>query len=221
MKSCLRVVFRLKTELLLAAFGAAVGVHLVRIDAPGLSALGAMLAGAGIAAGAAVLTRSGELALAWNCPRLDALGLRTDSRRLPWPILRAADAALGALDDGKAYRSFFPEARADLLRSACRVIDAHRLRTRAEKALREAPPGVARQHLEQQVARADAELAELSRLLLEVRARFIASTNPMPSVEDPAPSLRALEERTGALGEAIDELQRGTARPPVRIGGSR
>jgi hypothetical protein len=213
MKPWFRVAYRLKAELALAALGALVGIHVALSPVPGLAALAALLAALGAAAGVSVLTRKGELALAWNCPRLDALGLRSDSRHLPWSTLRAAEAALGALEqEGGVYREFFPQARADLLRSACRVLDAHRLGRRAERALREAPPGVARQHLERQRLRADQEVLELTRVLCELRARFVASTAPLPSVEDPTPSLRALEQRTGALAQAIDE---------VRVGGHR
>jgi hypothetical protein len=206
----LRVLFRVKAELFMATFGALAGMHLALARVPAYAALAALTAAVAAAAGVAVLTRSGELALAWNCPRLDRLGLRTDSGHLPWSTLRAAEAALAALEqEGGAYREFFPQARADLLRSACRVVDAHRLSRRAERALREAPPGVARQHLERQQLRADKELLELTRVLCELRARFVAFTAPMPSVEDPVPSLRALEQQTGALAQAIDEVRTG------------
>jgi hypothetical protein len=213
MKSLVRVLFRLKTEVALAALGAAVGVHLAVFQAPAYAVLAALVAGLAAGAGMAVLTRSGELALAWNCPRLDALGLRSDSRDAPWAILRAAETTLAALDhEGGAYREFFPEARGNLLKSAYRVLDANGLRLRAERALREAPPGVARQHLERQRLRADQELLELTRMLHELRARLVAATAPMPRVDDAAPGLRALEQQTGALAEAIDH---------VRVGGPR
>jgi hypothetical protein len=159
MKSLVRVLFRLKTEVALSMLGAVVGVHLAMMRSPEFAVLAAVLAGLATGAGIAVLTRSDELTLAWNCPRLDALGLRSDSRDAPWAILRAAEATLAALEhEGGAYREFFPDARANLLKSAYRVLDANGLRLRAERALRDAPPGVARQHLERQCLRADQEL---------------------------------------------------------------
>jgi hypothetical protein len=213
MKSLVRVLFRLKTEVALAVLGAVVGVHLAMLIAPVAVVLAAVLAGLATGAGIAVLTRSGELTLAWSCPRLDALGLRSDSRAAPWAILRAAEATLAALEhEGGAYREFFPEARANLLKSAYRVLDANGLRLRAERALRDAPPGVARQHLERQCLRADQELLELTRMLQELRARLVAATAPMPRVDDAQAGLRALEQQTGALAEAIDH---------VRVGGPR
>jgi hypothetical protein len=49
-------------------------------------------------------------------------------------------------------------------------------------------------------------------MLHELRARLVAATAPMPRVDDAQAGLRALEQQTGALAEAIDH---------VRVGGPR
>jgi hypothetical protein len=172
-----------------------------------------------LACGAALLTlfsvalgtlarwRRGEIELAWHCPRLDATEIRPGSRELPWEALRAADAVLGALEsDAGELRSFFPGARAELIKSACRLIDAHRNLHRAQAALAFVPEGEARQQLNRQVASANAEKLRLLAALRELRARLVAATRAVPSVDDPLPSIEALTARSSALSGALDEL---------------
>lgn len=157
-----------------------------------------------IGLGLFTLLRTGELELAWWCPRLSALGLRPETSDLPWATLRAAELALTTFDrEGRQFREFFPEARLELLRSACRVLDAHRLKVRAERALVDAPEGDARGRLQAQRQRADDELMRLTASLRSLRARLIASTAPVSSVEDPVPALERIDEQSRALEQAM------------------
>jgi len=155
-------------------------------------------------AGAVVLWRYGELRLASCCPRLDRLGLRVASRAAPWEALAAADAALRTLErDLGHFRDFFPDARRDLIGAAARALEAQRVVVRAERGLLRAPPGEGRVLLEAQQSRAMQEIAGLTRSLRELRARLIASTQPLAPATDPAEQLRALEERTSALSREL------------------
>jgi hypothetical protein len=161
------------------------------------------------AVGVAVLLRKGELHLALLCPRLDALGLRAGTRQAPWETLAAADDALLVLArDVGHFREFFPEARRDLVNAAARAVEAQRSLARTEAALACAPPGEARALLVAQRERASHEIGQLTGSLRELRARLIASTQPLPATADPAPALRVLEERSQLLAA---ELTRGEA----------
>jgi hypothetical protein len=201
MRSLLRVVRRLALELalVLAAVGCASMLSI-------RSALGVLALGlTGAAAGALWHWSRGALALAWRCPRLDALGLTVGGRDLPWAALGAADAALRVLDEeGRAFRTFFPDARLQLIKTATRTLDAHRLGRRAQRAIAHTPMGEGRIRLERQQLRADDEVAALTGLLMELRGRFIAATRPVASVECPLPDLQALTERTQALEASLD-----------------
>jgi hypothetical protein len=155
--------------------------------------------------------------VAWRCPRLDRLGLRPASRDAPWPVLDAAEAAIATLEqDAAAFGVFFHGAQRDILASTRRTLDLHRFRKKTEHALADAPAGEARTQLETQCARATAELEQVHTLLRELKTRFIASTTALPAGEDPTHRLRALEERTGALGQALEELRPAS---PRRLGG--
>jgi hypothetical protein len=155
-------------------------------------------------AGAVVLWRCGELRLAIRCPRLDRLGLRVAARDAPWEALAAADAALRTLErDLGGFRQFFPDARCDLINAAARALEAQRVLLRTEAGLEAAPPGEGRILLEAQRARSMEEIAGLTRSLRELRARLIASTQPLPAGVDPALGLRALEDRTSALSREL------------------
>ncbi len=200
----LRLTRRLSVELALLALGAACAAKLG-------ASVWALAAGAwtlaACAAGVAVLHRRGELRLAWDCPRLDRLQLRVESNDLPWAALRSADSVLEALDAGGARRAgFYVGAKSELLKAASRVVDAHRLSARARAALIGAPEGEGRRRLEHQAQRADAELLSLTTLLRELRARMLAASAPVASVEDPTASLEALARRTDALSQAVEEL---------------
>lgn len=192
-----RLLRRLSIELALLAAGAWLGsVPLLLFWAAALS-------------GAVALWRRGELHLALFCPRLDALGLRPGSRAAPWAALSAADQALRVLtSDIGHFREFFPEARRDLCNAATRAVEAHRSLLRSEAALAVAPSGEARALLEAQRQRALAEIEGLTHALRELRARLVASTQPLPCTADPAPALRALDERSQVLSA---ELSRGGA----------
>src|SRR4051812_40713707 len=155
-------------------------------------------------AGAIVLWRRGEVRLAIRCPRLDRLGLGIAALRAPWDALAAADAALRTLDrDIGHFREFFPDARRDLIEAAARALEAQRVLLRTEAGLEGAPPGQGRFLLEAQRTTAMQEIAGLSRSLRELRARLIASTQPLSGTTDPASELRALEERTFALSREL------------------
>jgi hypothetical protein len=156
------------------------------------------------ATGVVVLWCRGELRLATRCPRLDRLGLRVASRDAPWEALIAADAALRTLErDIGHFREFFPDARRDLINAAARALEAQRVLLRAEAGLEHAPAGEGRILLEAQRTTAMQEIAGLSRSLRELRARLIASTQPLSGTTDPAFELRALEERTFALSREL------------------
>jgi hypothetical protein len=155
-------------------------------------------------AGLVVLLRKGELHLALLCPRLDALGLRLATRKAPWQSLTAAEAALRALDHEVGhFREFFPEARRDLVNAAARALESQRNLTRAEAALVFAPQGESRALLEAQRERAARELERLTGSLRDLRARLVASTQPLPATADPANALRALEERSRILSSEL------------------
>jgi hypothetical protein len=155
-------------------------------------------------AGLVVLWRRGELRLAIRCPRLDRLGLRIAGRDAPWEALTAADAALRTLErDLGRFRDFFPDARRDLINAAARALEAQRVLRRTEAGLAAAPPGEGRILLEAQRTRSMQEIAGLTRSLRELRARLIASTQPLPGAIDPALGLRGLEDRTSALSREL------------------
>jgi hypothetical protein len=203
--SWLRLLRRTIWEWALFAFGLALGAYLLGRHVPAALAVVAICAGAAWV-GLRALRRSGELAMAWNCPRLDALGVRPAGLDAPWPALRAADATLAALDDAGNFREFFPEARREIAGAAKRLLDAHALLRRAERALETAPKGEGRRRLEEQAARGGLEVVELNALLQELRLRVIASTAPLGAAS-PVRSLRALEQRTSALASATTEEQ--------------
>ena len=168
-----------------------------------------------LAAGAGMLRLwgAGDLALAWRCPRLDRGGLFLRGKDAPWELLRTAEATLAVFErEGTAFRPFFSGAERDLVASSERAVEAYRLARRAQAALTDAPPGEARIRLEHQRDAAGAELEVLKTLLQEVRARFLAATAPSSRVEDALPALRALEQRSGALGDALDELRQSPPR---------
>jgi hypothetical protein len=206
------------TEALALAGGAGLAFFLYSEDEPIWAGLAAGLAVVAVVAGTLFLWRRGDLALAWRCPRLDGLGIAPRSRDLPWPVLRAAEDALSSLEgDVKRFESFFETARLDIARAARRALELQALHTRADRALARAPEGEARKLLDEQARRAEGELSDLRGLLCELQARFIASTAPLHTVDDPTPALRALEQRSGALGEALNEVQR---KAPQRVGGN-
>jgi hypothetical protein len=188
----MRLAWRLCIEIVLVVAGArARGVPLV-------------LLWLAAAAGVVVLWRCGELQLAFCCPRLDRLGLRVAGRDAPWEALAAADAALQTLErDLGHFRDFFPDARRHLIGAAARALEAQRVLLRAEAGLSHAPRGEGRMQLEAQRARSMQEIAGLTRSLRELRARLIASTQPLGQGSDPALELRALEERTSALSREL------------------
>jgi hypothetical protein len=215
----LRLLRRTVIEALALAGGAGLAFFLYSEDEPTWAGLAAGLAVIAALAGTRFLWRRGELAIAWRCPRLDALGVKPRSRDVPWPVLRSAEDALAALEgDVKRFESFFETARVDISRTARRALELQALRTRAQRALAHAPEGEARRLLDEQADRAEAELAELRGLLAELQARFIASTAPLHAVDDPTPALRALEQRSGALGDALEEIR---SKAPQRVGGNR
>ncbi len=159
---------------------------------------------AGSAAGAGVLWRTGELQLAWHCPRLDRLQLRVESADLPWQALRSADAVLEALQGaGEGRAAFLTGARLELLKAASRVIAAHRLARRARAALKGAPEGQGRRRLLLQAQRAEAELLGLTEVLKDLRARMLAAALPASQAEDSSSSLEALAGRVDALAQAV------------------
>jgi hypothetical protein len=188
----MRLAYRVSIEIILLVAGAWAG--------------GAAMVLLWVAAGAGgvVLWRCGELRLAFCCPRLERLGLRVASRAAPWEALAAADVALRTLDrDLGHFREFFPGARRELINAAARALEAHRILLRTDAALEEAPPGEGRNLLEAQRVRSIQEIAGLTLSLRELRARLIASTQPLPAAIDPALGLRALEERTSALSREL------------------
>ena len=188
----MRLAYRVSIEIILLVAGAWAGG----------AALILLWAAAG--AGAIVLWRCGELRLAIRCPRLDRLGLRVAARNAPWEALAAADAALRTLDrDLGRFREFFPSARRELINAAARALEAHRILLRTNAGLDEAPPGEGRILLEAQRVKSIQEIAGLTLSLRELRARLIASTQPLPAAIDPALGLRALEDRTSALSREL------------------
>ena len=188
----MRLAYRVSIEIILLVAGAWAGG----------AALILLWAAAG--AGAIVLWRCGELRLAIRCPRLDRLGLRVAARNAPWEALAAADAALRTLErDLGHFREFFPGARRELINAAARALEAQRILLRTEAGLEETPPGEGRILLEAQRVRSMQEIAGLTLSLRELRARLIASTQPLPAAIDPAPGLRALEDRTSALSREL------------------
>jgi hypothetical protein len=214
----LRLLRRTFFEWGVIGLGAWAVTTLIRDDEP----LWAAGVGAGfvLACGLGVLLqgRSGDWALAWRCPHLDRLGLKVSGRDAPWDVLRAAEGAIATLEqEAASFRAFFDGAHRDILESAHRAVALHHFRRRTEHALMDAPVGEARAKLEIQCANAGRELEQVHLLLRELKTRFIASSVSMPAGPDPAALLHALEERTGALGEALDELRR--APRPQRTGG--
>jgi len=173
---------------------------------------------AAAAAGAALQIRSGALALAWRCPRLDRAGVRVLSRDAPWATLREAEATLTTLEgEAGSFAAFFDGAHRDIAQSARRAVDLHRALHRAERALTDVPQGPSRQLLEEQRQHAAKELESLSSLLGQLRGRLLASMGPASGVADPMPLLRNLEQRTHALGEALQEAR---ALHPPSVGDS-
>jgi hypothetical protein len=191
----------------LLALAAAASAHLFSLELWGTALMAFAVGLAGCAAGASVALRSGDLMMAWRCPRLDALALRADSADAPWEALAAADEALGALESAGGYREFFPEARRHLVQSAFRSLAAYRLAERALDALREAPEGEARERLAAQEAAARREVASLTAALKDLKARFVAATAPVLGGEA-GPALRELGAQTDLLAVAIDDLNR-------------
>lgn len=184
-----RLVRRAFAEALLFGFGLGCACALELHRGPSVysaACLALGLFGAGV--GLAVRARAGELKLAWSCPRLDAMGLRPGSANAPWAVLAAAEGALEALGPAeRRYRSFFPGARRDLLHAARRAVQAHG-------------------------ANAPDELARLTRLLCDIRRRLVEATFVTGPDESPVLALEALEERCGALAEAVTQPeQRATA----------
>ncbi|MBI5544091.1 MAG: hypothetical protein HY901_09400 [Deltaproteobacteria bacterium] len=205
---------RVAVELLLLLLTVGVAVRLGAAGHPGW-ALAALAAG-GLASGLgiAIAWRAGELAMAWRCPRLDALALRAGALDAPWSVLVAADSALAALQGAGSYREFFPEARRHLVQSAFRALAAHHLAGRARAALVDAPEGEARARLEAQEALALRELDNLTHALRDLKARFVAASAPLPIGEAP-PELRELGEQSLLLARSIDELHRAPESVPV------
>jgi hypothetical protein len=192
----MRVAYRVSIEIVLVVAGAWAGAW------AGSAAM--ILLWVAAAAGAVVLWRCGELSLAIRCPRLDRLGLRVAARDAPWDALAAADAALRTLErDLGRFGEFFPGARRDLINAAARALEAHRILLRTNAGLVEAPAGEGRTLLEAQRVRSMQEIAGLTLSVRELRARLIASTQPLPAAIDPGPGLRALEERTSALSKEL------------------
>jgi hypothetical protein len=202
-----QVVRRALPEALLLAWAAATAIRLAGMGLYGSAALalglGVVAGGIGIAVG----WRSGDFALAWRCPRLDALALRAGSREAPWGALAAADAALSGLESCGGYREFFPEARRHLIQAAYHALAADALARRAREALADAPAGESRARLEAQEARALREIGSLTASLRELRARFASATAPLLQIDAAAP-LRGLGEQSDALAESIDALHR-------------
>ncbi|MHB8874408.1 MAG: hypothetical protein ACYC8T_12035, partial [Myxococcaceae bacterium] len=157
---------RLSRHLLLEAallgFGVGFAASLELHRGPSLaSAACVVLALLGAGAGVLVRHRSGELLMAWRCPRLDGLGLRTGSSDAPWAVLEAAERALEALVPAqRRFPGFFPNARGELIQAACRAVTAHR-----RVACARGEPGLE--------GRAAAELCRLATLLRDIRRRLI------------------------------------------------
>ncbi|MFL5458593.1 MAG: hypothetical protein ACJ78X_19520 [Myxococcales bacterium] len=192
----MRLAYRVSIEIFLVIAGAWAGAW------AGGAAL--ILLWVAAATGIVVLWCRGELRLATRCPRLDRLGLRVASHDAPWEALIAADAALRTLErDIGHFREFFPDARRNLINAAARALEAQRVLLRTEAALEHAPAGEGRILLEAQRTTAMQEIAGLTRSLRELRARLIASTQPLSGTTDPAFELRALEERTFALSREL------------------
>jgi hypothetical protein len=188
----MRLAFRVSIEIILLVAGAWAGG----------AALILLWVAAG--AGAVVFWRAGEVRLALRCPRLDRLGLRVAARNAPWETLAAADATLRTLErDLGHFRDFFPDARRELINAAARALEAHRTLVRTEAGLKEAPPGEGRILLEAHRMRSMQDIAALTLSLRELRARFIASTQPLPAAIDPAFGLREIEDRTSALSREL------------------
>jgi hypothetical protein len=201
---------RTATEGVLLGSAGALALFLLGEDEPTWAALAGGLGVAAALAGLAFAWQRGELRLAWRCPRLDRLGVKPLTRAAPWSVLCAAEAALVSLGgDVRRFEDFFETARLDIAKAARRAVQLQSLKLRADRALLHAPEGEARQALVQQTRLASEEQRSLEALLAELRARFVASTAPLPTVADPLPALKALEQRSGALGAALDELRGG------------
>ncbi|MGC4115359.1 MAG: hypothetical protein QM765_12290 [Myxococcales bacterium] len=212
----LRVLHLFAFEAALTALATAAGVHLLALGLWGTALLVLLVSVAGSAAGALVALRSGDLRMAWRCPRLDALALHADSADAPWEALVAADQALAALETAGTYREFFPEARRHLVQSAFRALAAYRLAERALDALREAPEGTARERLAAQEATARREVESLTAVLKDLKARIVAATAPVLE-GDAGPELRELGSQTELLAVAIDDLHRAPEALPFSV----
>lgn len=212
-----RLARRIAVELALGLYTLAAAAALAHRGLPGTALLALLLGAAACAAGILVVRRSGALAMAWLCPRLDALAVRSEGRLAPWEALVAAEAALGALDAAGRYREFFPDARKHLLQSALRAVAAHHLADRARAAIAEAPEGAAKQRLVEQEALARREVASLCAALRELKARFVASTAPVLTGQAPS-ALATLAAQSEQLGLAIDDLHRAPEGVPVSGG---
>jgi len=212
-----RISLRVWFEALLVGLGLAAAARLASMGSWGTALLALCLGGVAAGAGLLVQRRAGDLAMAWRCPRLDALAMRARSRHAPWDALEAADAALASLESCGSYREFFPEARRHLAQAAFRALAAHALASRAREALREAPEGEARARLEEQESMALREIASLAASMRELKARFVAATAPAVSA-DPTAALRILGEQSGVLAESIDTLHASPELVPLSGG---
>ncbi len=203
----LRCVRRALAELALLVLGMGAAVALEVRAGPSFASAACLSLGlAGAAAGLAVRLRAGELQMAWRCPRLDRLGLRPGSADAPWAVLEAAELALDALGPAQQrFPAFFPGARQELMRAACRAVAAHR-----RVACARGEPGLE--------GRAADELARLAKLLKDIRGRLLDASSLVAVEDDPYPQLQALEERCGALAEAVVDEGISGARAPQRQG---
>ncbi len=206
------------SELTALLVGGTLTWWLYQQDEPTLASVTGVLTALAVLSGFVFTWRTGDLALAWRCPRLDRLGVRLKSRAAPWDVLGHAEAALQTLaSEATPLDRFAPSARLDIARSARRAVEVHVVKSRAEGALRHAPEGAARQALLGQSAVATQELSSLNRLLAELRARFVASTAPLSSEDDAAPALLALNDTSVALGDAREEEDRPAASRAERV----
>lgn len=191
------------------ALGAVAMVAALRfLERPSLYPLGALaLALCGCVAGLCARWALGELTMAWCCPRLDALGLRPDSREAPWAALQTAEEVLRLFRPAaRRFPAYFPEGQAEVAKAARGALAAHR---RKVEALAQAHrlQGFEAPWLEKAEA-AQAELWRLERSLQAIRAHLVEVLSP-PSPELPV-ALDVLEGRSEALAAA---LQEASARP--------